>query len=56
VPDPPILDFDVPPGLRREDHGTLTYVSSDELRYHGERGRVIKLVPSDEPTPIGGCA
>jgi hypothetical protein len=56
VPDPPINDFDRPPGLKRTDHGTLTYVSDEELRYVGELGRVIKLVPSDEPKPYFGCA
>jgi hypothetical protein len=56
VPDPPINAFNPPPGLKEADHGKLTYVSEDELRYDAERGRVIKLVPSDEPTPIGGCA
>jgi hypothetical protein len=56
VPDPPINAHNPPPGLKQNDHGTLTYVSEDELRYDSERGRVIKLVPSDEPTPIGGCA
>lgn len=56
APDPPINAHNPPPGLKQNDHGTLTYVSEDELRYDSERGRVIKLVPSDEPTPIGGCA
>ena len=56
VPDPPIDYFDPPPWLKANDHGMLTYVSEHELRYDSERGRVMKLVPSDEPTPFFGCA
>jgi hypothetical protein len=56
VPDPPIDDINPPEGIRQNDHGTLTFVSESELRYDAQGGRVVKLVPSDEPTLSGPCA
>jgi hypothetical protein len=59
VPEPPLDDeetYNPPQGIRENDHGALTYVSENLLRYTAERGRVIDLVPSHEPTLSGPCA
>lgn len=56
VPDPPFEDnINPPPGFREEDHGWLTQLSADELRYENRGGRTLTLVPS-EPVNSGPCA
>lgn len=56
VADPPFEDnINPPPGFRDEDHGWLTQLSADELRYENRGGRTVKLVPS-EPVNVGPCA
>jgi hypothetical protein len=56
VPDPPFEDnINPPPGFREEDHGWLTQLGDDELRYENRGGHTVNLVPSD-PVNYGPCA
>jgi hypothetical protein len=56
VPDPPIDDINPPEGLDEVDHGWFTQLNDDRLQYESARGRIVNLIPSDEPQLSGPCA